>query len=97
VQDWDDDVDLDEWAEGSRRAEPSRVGLVVVALLVLVPFIFLWAGGANAVDALGPGLLAVAVFFGAVALAYVLVRRWLRRRLVDGGPGPGGAHWSDRR
>jgi len=97
VQEWDDDVDLDEWAEGSGRAEPSRAGLVIIGVLVLVPFVFLWAGGADAMGALGPGLLAVAVFFGAVALAFVLVRRWLRRRLAGGEPGPGGAHWSDRR
>ncbi|HMJ79015.1 MAG TPA: hypothetical protein VK507_23725 [Iamia sp.] len=97
MQEWDDDVDLDEWAEGSTRTDPSRVGLLVVAVLVLVPFIFLWAGGSNALGVLGPGLLAVIVFFGAVALAYLLVRRWLRRRLLDDAAGPGQSFWSDRR
>jgi uncharacterized membrane protein YdjX (TVP38/TMEM64 family) len=92
VYEWDDD-----WDDDPGRAEPSRVGLVVVAVIVLVPFVLLVGGGANAIDALGPGLLAVAGFFVAVALAFVLIRRWLRRRLLDDVPGAGGSFWSDRR
>ena len=90
MQEWDDDVDLDEW--GAQPAGPSRTGLVLVAVIVLVPFVLLVGGGANAVDALGSGLLAVALFFLAVAAAFVLVRRWLRRRLVTDR-----SFWSDRR
>ncbi|HEX7134786.1 MAG TPA: hypothetical protein VF228_19585 [Iamia sp.] len=95
MYEWDDDGD--DWEEGPGRAEPSRVGLVVVAVIVLVPFVLLVGGGANAIDALGPGLLAVVGFFGAVALAFVLIRRWLRRRLLDDVPGSGASFWSDRR
>lgn len=86
---WDDD--LDEWSDRG-RSEPTRAGLVVVAVIVLVPFVLLVGGGANAIDALGPGLVAVVIFFAAVGLAYVLVRRWLRRRLA-----PDESVWSDRR
>lgn len=96
MSDWDDD-DLDVWSEGRDRSAPSRAGLVVVAAVVLVPFVMLVGGGANAVEALGPGLLAVIAFFGGVALAFLLVRRWLRRRMLDDVPGPGGSAWSDRR
>ncbi len=93
MQDWDDDGDdwdEDDWSSAS--SGPSRIGLVVVAVVLLVPFVMTFAGGANAVDALGPGLIAVIVFFVAVALALALVRRWLRRRLV-----PERTVWSDRR
>ena len=97
MDEWDDDpVDLDEWG-GAGPSTPSRTGLVIVAVIVLVPFVLLVGGGANAIDALGPGLLAVVLFFGAVALAFVLVRRWLRRRLLERPPGAGGSLWSDRR
>jgi len=76
----------DEWDdEPVEPAGPRRTALVVVALIVLVPFVLLVGGGANAIDALGPGLIAVVLFFAAVAVAYVLVRRWLRRRLEPGG------------
>lgn len=92
MDDWDD---LDDWSDG--RAQPNRVGLVVVAVIVLVPFVLLVGGGLHAIDALGPGLLAVVVFFAAVAVAYLLIRRWLRHRLLDGVPGSGGSFWSDRR
>ncbi len=86
----DEDVDLDEW--GDAPTGPSRPGLVLVALIVLVPFVLLIGGGANAIEALGPELVGVVLFFGAVALAFVLVRRWLRRRLVEDR-----SFWSDRR
>jgi uncharacterized membrane protein YbhN (UPF0104 family) len=92
VREWDDDVDLDDWADRGPTG-PSRTGLVVVAVVLLVPFVYTFAGGAHVLDALGSGAIAVAVFFAAVALAYVAVRRWLRRRLD---PRPGTV-WSDRR
>jgi membrane protein implicated in regulation of membrane protease activity len=91
VDPWDDDEDLEAWSEGASATGPTRTGLVVVAAIVLVPFVLLVGGGVNAIDALGPGLVVVALFFAAVALAYVLVRRWLRRRVVDR------TVWSDRR
>ncbi len=100
MDEWDDDpFDLDDWddPEPAEPAEPGRAWLVVVAVVVLVPFVLLLGGGANAIEALGPGLLAVALFFGAVALAFVLIRRWLRRRLLEPPPGSGGSFWSDRR
>jgi hypothetical protein len=98
VDDWDDDlVGLDDWDGDPESDPPSRVGVVVIAAIVLVPFVLLVGGGANAIDALGPGLVAVVLFFGAVALVYLLVRRWLRRRYLEPPPGPGGSFWSDRR
>lgn len=93
MDEWDD---WDEW-DDPEPSSPSRTGLVLVAVMVLVPFVLLVGGGANAIDALGPGLLAVAAFFAAVAVAFALVRRWLRRRLLRPPPGSGGSFWSDRR
>jgi membrane protein implicated in regulation of membrane protease activity len=82
VSEWDE---WDDWPDDVTSSSPSRAGLVIVAVIVLIPFVLLVGGGANAIDALGPGLLAVALFFAAVALTFVLVRRWLRRRLEPGG------------
>ena len=97
MDEWDDDlVDLDGW-DDPEPDHPSRAGLVVIAAIVLVPFVLLVGGGANAISALGPGLVAVALFFGAVAGTFLLVRRWLRRRLLEPPPGAGGSFWSDRR
>ena len=97
MDEWDvDPFDVDGWDDPEPEA-PSRVGLVVIAAVVLVPFVLLVGGGASAIDALGPGLLAVALFFGAVALVYLGVRRWLRRRYLRPPPGSGASFWSDRR
>ena len=89
MSEWDEWED--DWSSDA-SSSPSRVGLVVVAVIVLVPFVLLVGGGANAIDALGPGLIAVVLFFAAVALTFALVRRWLRRRLT-----PRESVWSDRR
>ena len=97
MDEWDDDpFDVDDWDDPGPE-EPGRVGLVVIAAIVLVPFVLLVGGGANAIDALGPGLVAVALFFCAVALVFLLVRRWLRRRYLEPPPGSGASFWSDRR
>jgi hypothetical protein len=76
---------------------PSLPALILVAVVILVPFVLFVGGGIHAIEALGPGLIAVALFFAAVAAAYWLVRRWLRRRLLAPPPPPGGSFWSDRR
>lgn len=80
MDDWEDD-----WDEGTGPTGPSRPGLVLVAIILLVPFVLLFGGGADAISALGPVFLPVAIFFAVVGLTFVLVRRWLRRRLEPGG------------
>ncbi|QYG95228.1 hypothetical protein HC251_24220 [Iamia sp. SCSIO 61187] len=72
--DWDDD-------EPAAADAPNRAWVGVVAILVLVPFVLLWAGAAGAARGAGTGMVAVVVFFAVVAAAFALVRRWLRRKL----------------
>lgn len=81
----------DEWDDDEPAADaPSRTWVGVVAILVLVPFVLLWAGAAGAVRGAGTGIVAVVVFFVVLAAAYLLVRRWLQRKLGGAPPSRSG-------
>ncbi len=88
---WDDDEwdDLDEWADAGDP--PSRTWVVVVAVVVLIPFVGVY--GLRGLRIAGPALLFVVVFLAVIGLAYWLVVRWLQQKTDGDGP----TTWSDRR
>lgn len=94
TDDWDD---WDGWDDEPAPAS-GRTWVVVVAVLLLIPFVAGTAAGG--LHALGPALPAiggVVVFFVAVAAVYLLVRRMLRERIEGPPRSTGGSAWSDRR
>jgi len=86
--------DIDEWSDGGGRGTAVRTWVIVVAVAVLVPFAF---GSVAGFGQWWPVAVAAAAFFGLIGLGFWAAQRWMLTRSDGGGPGSGGASWSDRR
>ena len=82
MSDWDQWED--EWDEPART--PSRAWVVVVAVVLLVPFVAAFAGVGTMLRTGGAAVVAILLVCAVLAPSYVIVVRWLRRQERGGAP-----------
>ena len=70
--------DWDDWDEDT-TGPPSRLWVAVVAVVLLVPFLWAFAGLSTMLEAGWFAVLGVVGVLVAIALGYWIVTRWLLR------------------